>query len=92
MHLIHMINLTGKRAALGYRNGAICVIDLKMNNVLSTTPGDPTGLHGHSDAIIALDCHVDDNLLISISQGGKTILSTAHNGKVKFYKFVWRII
>ncbi|XP_067217298.1 angio-associated migratory cell protein isoform X1 [Linepithema humile] len=72
----------GKRAALGYRNGTICVIDLKVNKVLSTTPGDPTGLHGHSDTIIALDCHTDDNLLISISQGGKTMLSTAHNGKI----------
>lgn len=72
----------GKRVALGYSNGAICVIDLKMNNVLSTTPGDPTGLHGHSDTITALDCHINDNLLISISQGGKTILSTAHNGKI----------
>lgn len=79
---MYELNLTGKRAALGYRNGTICVIDLKMNNILSTTPSDPTGLHGHSDTIIAIDCHIDDNLLISISQDGKTILSTAHNGKV----------
>lgn len=45
-------------------------------------PCYPTQLHGHSSAITALDCHLNNNLLISASLS-KTILSTVHNGKVK---------
>lgn len=76
-------NFAGKRAAIGYQSGTIHVIDLKSNTVLSTTSRDQTRSHGHSSAIIALDCHMDNNLLISVSMGSQTILSTAHNGKVK---------
>ncbi|XP_012524798.2 angio-associated migratory cell protein [Monomorium pharaonis] len=72
----------GKRAAIGYQSGTIHVIDLKSNAVLSTTPRDQTRSQGHSSAVIALDCHIDNNLLISVSIGSQTILSTAHNGKV----------
>ncbi|XP_018405052.1 PREDICTED: angio-associated migratory cell protein [Cyphomyrmex costatus] len=72
----------GKRAAIGYENGMIHVIDLKSNTLISTTPPDQTGLHGHSSTIIALDCYMDNNLLISVSMESQTILSTAHNGKV----------
>jgi len=61
----------------------IHVIDLKSNTVLSTTPPDQTRLRGHSSAIVALDCHLDNNLLISVSLESQTILSTVHNGKVK---------
>ncbi|XP_024893189.1 angio-associated migratory cell protein-like [Temnothorax curvispinosus] len=72
----------GKRAAIGYQSGTIHVIDLKSNTVLSTTPRDQTRSRGHASAIIAIDCHVDNNLLISVSLQSQTILSTAHNGKV----------
>jgi len=61
----------------------IHVIDLKSNTILSTTPPDQTRSHGHSSAIVAIDCHLDNNLLISVSLESQTILSTAHNGKVK---------
>jgi len=61
----------------------IYVIDLKSNTVLSTTPCDQTRSRGHASAIIALDCHMDNNLLISVSLQSQTILSTAHNGKVR---------
>lgn len=77
------LNLAGKRAAIGYQSGTIHVMDLKSSTVLSTTPYDQTRSRGHSSAIIALDCHMDNNLLISVSLGSQTILSTAHNGKVK---------
>ncbi|KAM0729222.1 Angio-associated migratory cell protein [Formica fusca] len=72
----------GKHAAVGYYSGTIRVIDLKTNSILSTMSCHPTEVHGHSSAITALDCHVNNNLLISASLNGKTILSTAHNGKI----------
>lgn len=67
---------------MGYYSGTIRVIDLKTNSILSTMSCHPTEVHGHSSAITALDCHVNNNLLISASLNGKTILSTAHNGKI----------
>ncbi|XP_011172252.1 angio-associated migratory cell protein [Solenopsis invicta] len=72
----------GKRAAIGYQSGTIHVIDLKSNTLLSTIPPDQTRSRGHSAAVIALDCYMDNNLLISVSLESQTILSTAHNGKV----------
>ncbi|XP_011642819.1 angio-associated migratory cell protein isoform X1 [Pogonomyrmex barbatus] len=72
----------GKHAAIGYHSGVIHVIELKSNIVLSTTPRDSTRSHGHASYIVAIDCHMDNNLLISVSIEGQTILSTAHNGKV----------
>ncbi|XP_018344880.1 PREDICTED: angio-associated migratory cell protein [Trachymyrmex septentrionalis] len=72
----------GKRAVIGYENGMIHVIDLKSNTLVSTTPPDQRRLHGHSSSIIALDCYMDNNLLISVSVESQTILSTIHNGKV----------
>ncbi|GAB1867227.1 Angio-associated migratory cell protein [Camponotus japonicus] len=71
----------GKHAAVGYYSGTIRVIDLKTNTIISTMPCYPTQLHGHSSAITALDCHLNNNLLISASLS-KTILSTVHNGKI----------
>lgn len=72
----------GKRAVIGYRSGTIHVIDLKSSTVLSTTPPDQTRVRGHASAVIALDCHMENNLLISVSVESQTILSTLHNGKV----------
>ncbi|KAG5319273.1 AAMP protein, partial [Pseudoatta argentina] len=72
----------GKRAAIGYENGMIHVIDLKSNTLVSITSPDQTRLYGHSSNIIALDCYMDNNLLISVSVESQTILSTVHNGKV----------
>ncbi|XP_072762785.1 angio-associated migratory cell protein [Anoplolepis gracilipes] len=72
----------GKHAAVGYRSGTIRVLDLKTNTVLSTTACHPTQLYGHSSAITALDCHPNNNLLLSASLNSKTILSTVHNGKI----------
>ena len=61
----------------------IHVIDLKSNTLVSNTPPDQTRLHGHSSSIIALDCYMDNNLLISVSVESQTVLSTVHNGKVQ---------
>ncbi|XP_029157379.1 angio-associated migratory cell protein [Nylanderia fulva] len=68
----------GIHAVVGYDSGIIRVFDLKTNTLLSTTCDSK---HGHSSAITALDCHTNNNLLISTSLS-KTILSTMHNGKI----------
>ncbi|EZA59540.1 hypothetical protein DMN91_011029 [Ooceraea biroi] len=72
----------GKRIALGYLSGMIRVLDLRTGTALSTVEKDPTGLHRHSNCITSLDCYTDNNLLISTSVNGKTMLSSANNGKV----------
>jgi len=59
------------------------VINLRTSAIVSTVACNPIQLCGHSSAITALDCYIDNNLLISTSINGKTILSTANNGKVK---------
>ncbi|XP_011869789.1 PREDICTED: angio-associated migratory cell protein [Vollenhovia emeryi] len=72
----------GKHMAVGYESGKIQVLNLQSNAVVSTTPADQTRSRGHASGVIGLDCHMDNNLIISISLQAQTILSTAHNGKV----------
>ncbi|XP_011869791.1 PREDICTED: angio-associated migratory cell protein-like [Vollenhovia emeryi] len=72
----------GERMAIGYESGKIEVIDLETSAVLSTTPADPTRLCGHASGVVGLDCHMDNNLIISVSLENQIILSTAHDGKV----------
>ncbi|XP_015181937.1 PREDICTED: angio-associated migratory cell protein [Polistes dominula] len=68
----------GKRLAVGYEDGTIRVFDLKSNNMISTIPSNV----GHNAAITALDCYIDNNLILSAAVDGKTILSMAHTGKI----------
>lgn len=75
--------IVGKRAAVGYHSGTIRVIDLKTETVVSTLAYDPDRSYGHSSVVTTLDCYTDNNLLISASLEGMTILSSANNGKVK---------
>lgn len=71
--------VAGERIAVGYADGTIRVLNLKAENILATIPSN----QGHLSIVTAIDCHKDNNLLISASIDGKTILSTSHNGKVK---------
>lgn len=81
--ILEQNGIAGKRAAVGYHSGTIRVIDLKTETVVSTLAYDPDRSYGHSSVVTTLDCHTDNNLLISASLEGKAILSTANNGKVK---------
>lgn len=73
----------GKRIAVGYEDGALRLFDLKSGTVSSTISTD----FGHTSTITALDCHPDNNLLMSGAMDGKTILSMSHSGKVRSKKF-----
>ncbi|XP_066588372.1 angio-associated migratory cell protein [Prorops nasuta] len=68
----------GNRIAIGYDDGTIKTIDLKTTAVISTILPDI----GHSSVITALDCYLDNNLIISAAVDGKTILSIPHTGKI----------
>ncbi|XP_076671458.1 angio-associated migratory cell protein [Andrena cerasifolii] len=68
----------GKRIVVGYGNGMIKIIDLKTGSVLSSVSSAP----GHSSTITTLDCHSDNNLILSAAVDGKTIISTSNTGKI----------
>lgn len=68
----------GKRLAVGYEDGAIRIVDLKSNSVLFTIAQN----FGHTKTVIALDCYIDNNLIISAAVDGKTIISSSQTGKV----------
>ncbi|KAL2715846.1 angio-associated migratory cell protein [Vespula squamosa] len=68
----------GKRLTVGYEDGTIRVFDLKTNNMLSCIPSNI----GHTATITALDCYLDNNLILSAAVDGKTILSMSHTGKI----------
>lgn len=69
---------TGKRLVVGYEDGLIRVVDLKTCTVTATLPSSS----GHSATITSIDCHLDNNLILSGSDDGKTIVSSANTGKV----------
>lgn len=63
---------------MGYEDGTIHVIDLKSCAITTKIPA----IVGHTAAITALDCHLDNNLILSAAVDGKTIISSANTGKV----------
>lgn len=73
------LNVTGRRVVVGYENGTIRIMDLKTSNLLFTISPNV----GHSSTITTLDCHTDNNLLLSAAVDGKTLLITLHTGKVR---------
>ncbi|XP_011501575.1 PREDICTED: angio-associated migratory cell protein [Ceratosolen solmsi marchali] len=68
----------GKRLVVGYEDGVIRVIDLKSCAILTTISSHI----GHNAAITSLDCHMDNNLILSASVDKKTIVSAANTGKI----------
>lgn len=68
----------GKRLAVGYEDGTIRIVDLKSNSVIFTISPNL----GHTQNVIAIDCYVDNNLIISAGVDGKTIISSSQTGKV----------
>lgn len=68
----------GKRIVVGYKDGVLRVLDLKTGSVLSSVPSTL----GHSFTITAIDCHSDNNRILSAAVDGKTIISTSNTGKV----------
>lgn len=63
---------------IGYEDGVIRVIDLKTGSVLSSV----SSAFGHSSTITTIDCHTDNNRVLSAAVDGKTIISTSNTGKV----------
>ncbi|XP_001604744.2 angio-associated migratory cell protein [Nasonia vitripennis] len=68
----------GRRLAVGYGDGVIRIIDLKSCTVLHTIPSNK----GHNATITSIDCHKDNNLILSAAIDGKTIVSSANTGQV----------
>ncbi|XP_017878587.1 angio-associated migratory cell protein [Ceratina calcarata] len=68
----------GKRIAVGYEDGIIKIYDLKTNTVLSTI----SSALSHSSTITTIDCHPDNNIVLSAAVDGKTIISTSKTGKI----------
>ncbi|GAB1602472.1 angio-associated migratory cell protein-like [Argonauta hians] len=65
----------GKRVCAGFENGMVKVIQLK----------DQTSLHSvnvHSESVTCIDCHLDNNLVISGSSDLTCHLTNVNNGKV----------
>lgn len=73
-----VFNFLGRRIAVGYEDGTIRILDLKTSSILSSISSSL----GHSFTITSLDCHSDNNLVLSAAIDGKTILSTSSSGKV----------
>ncbi|XP_071876593.1 angio-associated migratory cell protein isoform X2 [Bombus fervidus] len=68
----------GKRIAVGYEDGVIRILDLKTSSVLSSI----SSALGHSSTITTIDCHWDNNLILSAAVDGKTIISMSNTGKI----------
>ncbi|KAK9301299.1 hypothetical protein QLX08_006359 [Tetragonisca angustula] len=68
----------GKRIVVGYEDGVIRVLDLKTSTVLSSI----SSAVGHSSSTTTIDCHWDNNLVLSAAVDGKAIISTSNTGKI----------
>lgn len=64
---------------VGYTDGTIRIINLKDATVVATIPTS----QGHTNIVTDIACDMNNKLFMSVSTDGKTLLSTAHNGKVK---------
>nr|CAD7261302.1 unnamed protein product [Timema shepardi] len=65
----------GKRAAVGYSDGTVKVLDLKAMTVLHE-------VRAHSGSLMSIDCHPDNNLLITSGADELIIFFKTQNGKV----------
>ncbi|KAJ4442043.1 hypothetical protein ANN_11909 [Periplaneta americana] len=70
----------GKRAAVGYEDGSIKIFDMKAATVVHHIPQD----QAHTGPITDMDCHSDNNLLISGGVDGHAVVLKTQTGKVGY--------
>ncbi|PNF29742.1 hypothetical protein B7P43_G11201 [Cryptotermes secundus] len=68
----------GKRAAIGYGDGSIKIYDMKTTSRLH----DIRQGQAHTGTISAMECHPDNNLLITGSVDGHAVLLKTQTGKI----------
>ncbi len=68
----------GRRIAIGYVDGSVKVFDLKTLAVLQHM----TGGQIHTNAVSSIDCHRDNNLIVSGSLDSTAKLYNTQTGKV----------
>ncbi|CAH1788775.1 unnamed protein product [Owenia fusiformis] len=68
----------GKRCCVGYEDGAVKTYDLKTSKLSHSF----TGNSGHAASITSLDCHSNNNLIITGSTDVTAKVISANNGKV----------
>ncbi|KAJ9593661.1 hypothetical protein L9F63_014786 [Diploptera punctata] len=68
----------GRRAAIGYEDGSVKVFDMKTTTALQYFPEG----EAHSDSITDMDCHQDNNLLITGSTDGRAVIIKTQAGKI----------
>lgn len=68
----------GKRAIIGYNDGAVKIFDLKEGKAIHQFQGN----NGHSDKVVALDCHSDNQLALTGSIDGNAKLINSQSGKI----------
>ncbi|XP_021919155.1 angio-associated migratory cell protein-like [Zootermopsis nevadensis] len=74
----------GKRMAIGYADGSLKIFDTKTATVLHHVPQG----QAHTGTITDMDCHPDNNLLISSSVDGHAVVLKTQTGKDSPYKSV----
>lgn len=70
--------VTGRRIVIGYVDGSIKVFDLKTLAVLHHSNGGQV----HTNAVSSVDCHRDNNLIVSGSLDSTAKLYNSQTGKV----------
>jgi len=73
---------SGKRACVGYADGAVKLLDLKTGSSIFTLAA---GKLGHSAEVTCLDCHISDSVIITGSTDCTALLINASTGKVSVY-------
>jgi WD40 repeat protein len=69
---------SGKRAAVGYEDGTVKVFDMKAGTVLHHIPQR----QAHTGTITDMDCHPNNNLLITGGVDGHAVVLKSQTGKV----------
>ena len=77
--------VTGKRIAVGYVDGSVKIFDLKSLAVLHHL----SGAQAHGNAVSSIDCHRDNNLIVSGSLDSTAKLYNTQTGKVRPSVFHW---
>ncbi|KDR20398.1 Angio-associated migratory cell protein [Zootermopsis nevadensis] len=76
----------GKRMAIGYADGSLKIFDTKTATVLHHVPQG----QAHTGTITDMDCHPDNNLLISSSVDGHAVVLKTQTGKFHSVKVMER--